>query len=41
MLVVNMSLMLLKAIGKEVCLWVKGRGLACGLLKRKRNNHLI
>jgi hypothetical protein len=41
MLIVNMNLMLLKAIGKEVRLWAKGRGLACGLFKKTRNNHLI
>jgi hypothetical protein len=41
MLVVNMSLMPLKAIKREACLWAKGRGLACGLLKKIRNKKLI
>jgi hypothetical protein len=35
MLVVNMSMMPLKVIGKEACLWARGCGLVCGLLKKQ------
>jgi hypothetical protein len=41
MLVVSMSLMPLKAIGREACLWARGRGLSCDLFKKTRNNKLI
>jgi hypothetical protein len=34
MLVVRMNLMPLKIIGRAGCLQARGRGLACGLLKK-------